>query len=275
MDSHNKNLLLNQSLSKLQTELILIDHGLCTDWSRGEHRRRRDCIYLILGGKGEITINGKVYYPQKNDMVLLPKNSIVSLYSENETCYNKYWCDFIMHFDGVSLFDVIDFPYVVSLDDITRPKELLDLIDELHLKTDAASALMINAALLELVSIFLRNGNRNVEKLKEDEFVKHIKAFIEKNIAEPLSVKILADEMCFNEKYLIYLFKMHFGTTPARYIKMIRLEKAKQLLLYTDLKAVSVVNKIGYSSIQKFSKDFKAHTGFSPTEFRKEFSFHE
>lgn len=274
MDMHNKNILLNQHLSKLQTELILIDHGLCPDWSRGEHRRRRDCIYLILEGQGKITINGTAYYPKKNDMVLLPKNSIVSLYSENETCYNKYWCDFIMHFDGISLFDVIDFPYVISLDDISRPKELLDLIDQLHLKTDAASALMINAALLELVAMFLKNDNRTVESVKEDEFVSHIKKYIEDNLDEPLSIKTLANEMCFNEKYLIHIFKQHFGMTPARYIKMLRLEKAKQLLIYTDLKAVLIVNNIGYSNIQKFSKDFKEYTGLSPTEFRKNFGFH-
>ncbi len=88
---HSQNQLLNQYISKLEIRFILIDNGLCPDWSREEHTRMRDCFYLILDGQGKITVNGEEFYPKKDDMVLLPKNSRVSLYSENETCYNKYW----------------------------------------------------------------------------------------------------------------------------------------------------------------------------------------
>lgn len=272
MDVHNQNQILNQYISKLQTEFILIDHGLCPDWSRETHKRRRDCIYLILDGQGKITINGETIYPQKNNMVLLPKNSLVSLYSENETCYNKYWCDFLMHFDGVSLFDVIDFPYMIELDDISHALSLFKKLDRLHLKTDAASALLLKATLLELVAIFLENDTRKVTHTAiSDPFADTIKSFINEHIAENLSIKVLADKMGFNEKYFIEVFKHHFGTTPAQYVKKIRLETAKHELLYTDNKILYIPNKIGYSSLQKLSGDFKTYTGFSPSEFRKKF----
>lgn len=272
MDVHNQNQILNQRISKLQTEFILIDHGLCPDWSRETHRRRRDSIYLILDGQGKITINGETIYPKKNNMVLLPKNSLVSLYSENETCYNKYWCDFLMHFDGVSLFDVIDFPYMIDLNDISHALELFKRLDELHLKTDAGSALMLKSALLELAAMFLENDTRESKRgAAADPFADTIKAFIYKHISENLSVKILADKMGFNEKYFIEVFKHHFGTTPAQYVKTIRLEAAKHELLYTDNKVLYIPNKIGYSSLQKLSRDFKSYTGFSPSEFRKKF----
>ena len=272
MDVHNKNQILNQRISKLQTEFILIDHGLCPDWSRLPHRRRRDSIYLILDGIGKITIDGTEIYPKKNNMVLLPKNSMVSLYSENETCYNKYWCEFFMHFDGVSLFDVIDFPYMIELDDTSRALELFELLDRLHLRNDAASALQLNAALLELVSMFLDYDKREaVHSAKDNPFADRIKAFIADHILENLSVRELADAMNFNEKYFIDVFKRHFGTTPAKYVKSVRLELAKHELLYSDIKVSSIPSKIGYSSLQKLSKDFKAYTGFSPNEFRKNF----
>ena len=274
MDVHNKNQILNQRISKLQTEFILIDHGLCPDWSRLPHRRRRDSIYLILDGIGKITINGVEIYPKKNNMVLLPRNSMVSLYSENETCYNKYWCEFIMHFDGVSLFDVVNFPYMIELDDISRPLELFKLLDELHLRNDTASALQINAALLELVSIFLEYDTRGAaHNTKENPFADRIKTFIAAHISEKMTVKTLADVMGFNEKYFIDVFSRNFGTTPAKYVKSVRMELAKQELLYSDSKVSSIPPKIGYSSLQKLSKDFKAHTGFSPSEFREKFKY--
>ena len=272
MDVHNKNQILNQKISKLQTEFILIDHGLCPDWSRETHRRRRDSIYLILDGQGKITVNGEELYPRKNNMVLLPKNSLVSLYSENKTCYNKYWCEFLMHFDGISLFDVIDFPYMIELADNTRALELLQQLDDLHLKNDAFSALRIKSALLELISMFLENDVRPTEHTeKHDSFADMMKSFIDEHIAEKLSVGVLAKKMGFNEKYFIEVFKTHFGTTPAQYVKTARLEKAKYELLYTDNKISYIPGKLGYSTLQKLSADFKTYTGFTPSEFRKKF----
>ncbi len=272
MDVHSKNMVLNQKISKLQTEFILIDHGLCPDWSRGPHKRRRDCIYLILEGKGRITINGEEIYPKKNNMVLLPKNSIVSLCSENESCYNKYWCDFQMHFDGISLFDIVDFPYMIELDDPSRALGLFVLLNELHLTNTVYSAMRIKAALIELVSMFLENNVQSASLKKHDNaFADTVKDFIEKNIDGTLSVKVLANKMGFNEKYFIDVFKSHFGTTPAKYVKIARLEAAKHELLYSDTKILYIPNKIGYSSLQKLSKDFKAYTVFSPSDFRRRF----
>lgn len=272
MDVHNKNQILNQRISKLQTEFILIDHGLCPDWSREPHRRRRDTIYLILDGQGKITINGQELYPKKNHMVLLPKNSTVSLYSENETCYNKYWCEFIMHFDGISLFDVVDFPFMIELDDISRALELFELLDKLHLKNDTASALQLNAALLELAAMFLDHDTREAsQNVTDNPFADKIKKYITSHISEKLSVKRLADIAGFNEKYFIEVFKHNFGTTPAKYVKSVKLESAKHELLYSDIKVSSILPKIGYSTVQKLSEDFKAYTGFSPSEFRKNF----
>ena len=272
MDVHSKNQILNQRISKLQTEFILIDHGLCPDWSRETHRRRRDSIYLILEGMGKITINGTEIHPQKNNMVLLPKNSMVALYSENDTCYNKYWCEFIMHFDGISLFDVIDFPNMIELSDISRAVELFELLDKLHLRNDAAAALQLNAALLELVSMFLDYDTREEKhSAKDNPFADKIRAYVTEHITENLSVRKLASSMGFNEKYFIDVFKHHFGTTPAKYVKSVRLEKVKHELLYSDIKVSLIPAKTGYSTLQKLSRDFKESTGFSPSEFRKSF----
>lgn len=270
---HNNNLILNNCISKLQLEFILIDHGPCPNWSRAEHTRHRDCMYLILDGQGEITINGKTIYPRKNNMVLLPKNSMVSLHSENETCYNKYWCDFILQIDGISLFDIIEFPYMIELDDISHALELFQKLDELHTRTDVRSAFMLNAAILELLSIFLDNDSTGLihNSARADKFADDVNEFINANLQKRLSVKILAKKMNFNEKYFIAVFKKHFHTTPAQYIKALRLEKVKNELLFSNSSTSDIANNIGYSSVQKLNKDFRAYTGFSLLAFRQNF----
>lgn len=270
---HNSNQILNQCISKLQLEFILIAHGLCPDWSVETHKRHRDTIYLILDGHGEITINGETIYPKKNNMVLLPKNSMVSLHSENETCYNKYWCDFILQIDGISLFDIIEFPYMIELDDISHALELFQKLDELHTKTDVRSAFILNAAILELLSMFLDNGDIRLihSSAKVNKFADDVNEFINANLQKRLSVKMLAERMHFNEKYFISVFKKHFHTTPAQYIKTLRLEKVKNALLCSNTSLMDIANNIGYPSVQQLNKDFKAYTGFSPSEFKLNF----
>ena len=231
---HSQNQLLNQYISKLEIRFILIDNRLCPDWSREEHTRMRDCFYLILDGQGKITVNGEEFYPKKDDMVLLPKNSRVSLYSENETCFNK--------------------------------------LSELRLKNDAVSALMTKSILIELLAIFLScDKAKPHDEIQDDEFVKFINDYIKNHIHEKISVKSLSNLMGFNEKYFISIFNKHFGITPALYIKHMRLETAKYDLLYTDHSIAFIADTIGFSTIQKLSKDFKEYTGFTPTEFRKTF----
>lgn len=48
-----------------------------------------------------------------------------------------------------------------------------------------------------------------------------------------------------------------------------RLENAKRELLYTNRTIAYIV--IGYSTVQKFSRDFKEYMGFAPTNFKKKF----
>ncbi len=271
MNPLNQNLLLNERLSKLETKLILIDHGLCPDWIRPEHTRMRDTMYLILDGKGKITVNGTTLYPRRNDLVLLPRNSRVSLYAKSESCYNKYWCDFMMNLEEHSLFELIDIPYLVHLEEISYAKSLFDRLEELHLKTDLISAFTMKTALLQLVTLLLENANSPASNIKSDHFAREINAWMAERLTQKFSVKSLADHMGFNEKYFISLFKKHFHTTPAQYIKQRRLEQAKYELLYTNDKAAQIIEKIGYSTVQKFSADFRDYTGYTPLQFKRTF----
>ena len=59
-----------------------------------------------------------------------------------------------MSIEGVPLFNMLDCPYVVKAADMERTKNILDRLDELHLKTDIVSALLSKALLLELVALF-------------------------------------------------------------------------------------------------------------------------
>lgn len=119
--------------------------------------------------------------------------------------------------------------------------------------------------------LFFTDFFSHSHEIQDDEFVKFINDYIKNHIHEKISVKSLSNLMGFNEKYFISIFNKHFGITPALYIKHMRLETTKYDLLYTDHSIAFIADTIGFSTIQKLSKDFKEYTGFTPTEFRKTF----
>ena len=75
-------------------------------------------------------------------------------------------------------------------------------------------------------------------------------------------------ESLSNSRY-ITLFSKEMGKSPSEYILTLRLERARELLLTTDIEISSVGVASGYKDQYFFSKIFKKHTGMSPSEFRK------
>jgi AraC-like DNA-binding protein len=88
-------------------------------------------------------------------------------------------------------------------------------------------------------------------------------------LSENITVAELAQIAHFNPSYFIRFFKKNTGISPIHYLNRTRLEKAKELLSYSDLNVSEVSEKIGYNDIFHFSKSFKNYTGFSPSEFKK------
>ena len=79
----------------------------------------------------------------------------------------------------------------------------------------------------------------------------------------------LADEMNLSSGYLSSLFKNLFGIAFQDYLNKMRMEKAKLLLLTTDLKNYEIGELIGIENFNYFNSKFKKTFGITPKEFKK------
>ena len=79
----------------------------------------------------------------------------------------------------------------------------------------------------------------------------------------------LADDMNLSSGYLSSLFKSLFGIPFQDYLNNIRMEKAKLLLLTTDLKNYEISDQIGFDNVYYFNSKFKKTFGVTPKEFKK------
>ena len=64
---------------------------------------------------------------------------------------------------------------------------------------------------------------------------------------------------------------LELNTTPSRYLSILRLRHAKQLLLHYPYSITEISEMCGYSNPYYFTNAFRGYTGMSPTDFRKHY----
>jgi AraC family transcriptional regulator len=78
----------------------------------------------------------------------------------------------------------------------------------------------------------------------------------------------LSKELGLDYHFLSTLFSSVENVTIEQYVILQRIERAKELLKYGELTLSEIAYKLGYSSVQHLSNQFKSVTGFTPTRFR-------
>lgn len=87
---------------------------------------------------------------------------------------------------------------------------------------------------------------------------------MEDNLEEPMSPSVLAKEVGMSTRQLERLFRRYLNRSPKRYYLEIRLQKARYLLLQTDMSVINVALACGFASPSHFSKCYRGHFGTTP-----------
>lgn len=92
---------------------------------------------------------------------------------------------------------------------------------------------------------------------------------MEANIREPIAQKDLAEFVGLSERQLQRLFRKHLLCPPSRYYLQLRLARARELLQQTSHSILEVSSVCGFISPSHFSKSYKEHYGYSPSQERQ------
>ncbi|MFT6674387.1 MAG: transcriptional regulator GlxA family with amidase domain [Sulfitobacter sp.] len=87
---------------------------------------------------------------------------------------------------------------------------------------------------------------------------------MESNIEEPISPSILAKEVGMSTRQLERLFRRYLNRSPKRYYMELRLQKARNLLMQTNMSVINVALACGFASPSHFSKCYRAHYDTTP-----------
>jgi AraC family transcriptional regulator, glycine betaine-responsive activator len=87
---------------------------------------------------------------------------------------------------------------------------------------------------------------------------------MEENIEEPISPALLARRVGMSTRQLERLFRRYLNRSPKRYYMELRLQKARNLLMQTDMSVINVALACGFTSPSHFSKCYRAHYSITP-----------
>lgn len=92
--------------------------------------------------------------------------------------------------------------------------------------------------------------------------------YIINNISDTLSVRQIADHVFVSTTYLCFLYKKQTGKTLKQFILDIRMQKAKSMLLDTNMKIGDIASSLGYMNQNYFTRIFTSYYGATPSVFR-------
>ncbi|MFC6100632.1 helix-turn-helix transcriptional regulator [Olivibacter domesticus] len=103
-------------------------------------------------------------------------------------------------------------------------------------------------------------------KAADEERLRAAKKFVQQHILEPLTLKQISREVGLNDFKLKKGFKQLFGSTVFDYFIQCRMEYARKVLLDTRITIAEIAYSLGYSDPYNFSKAFRKHFGYLPSQ---------
>ena len=103
----------------------------------------------------------------------------------------------------------------------------------------------------------------------QNQKLKDIIKYLEENISENVSFKILAQNFDISERTLARLFQKELNMSFIQYYTILRMLTALKLLLDEKLSVNEVALKVGYSSLPTFSNTFNKVIGVRPSDYVK------
>src|SRR5690625_660782 len=226
---------------------------------------KKNTIHLYMDGQFE-----------KKFDELLANNVVKKLNEGQELGYidNKIKHSIVKLFD-LAIEKLIDpiylynfcFKLLNTIDQVTP-----NLVEELNIYYSFENLLKEKHTFIELRT-FLLNIIDKINILQKTNvndqvaLLERIKKYVESNYSEDISLNNISKTFHIDKYQLSKLFKEYFSINYWAYVTKVRMDKASELLLNTDLKNYQIAEKLGYTDESHFSRAFNKFYGTSPRKY--------
>jgi len=123
----------------------------------------------------------------------------------------------------------------------------------------------------EFFEWFLTEAVQMIVEKREgtDPVRKFLTEFIHTHYNEDISLEMMAEKASMSANYFSKYFKEKTGMNFSEYLSELRIQKAKELLIHSDLKIHEISERVGYLNTNSFIRMFKKITGTPPGEYKR------
>lgn len=136
------------------------------------------------------------------------------------------------------------------------------------------SIIRCKSLMFELLYLIFNNKfigkENNCVKGNALDVVENANGFMQRNCDRAITTAEVAKHVGYSTNYFVTIYKSVSGISPMAYHEKLRIEKAKNFILTTNLSMSEVADELGFDNLYSFSRYFKRLTGYSPLEYRTE-----
>lgn len=275
------------------------DSWLAPDWFLARRVIFDYEIICLQSGELDVEVDGVHYSAKSGDIILLRPKQPHSLRSVSSAPVHQPHIHFDLVEDDLSPYVYISFADLPDID----PKEFslfrTDVLDEfspnlppvVHLRNSKSlegllfaiihekenrmiySDAIANGLFIQFFSTLLREVALNSpegEKLPPSQNIaQQVRDRLNRNLDRDISLDELSESIHISKYHLCRQFKLAFGVSPMQYHLDSRINKAKVLLVTTNMSISSIAETVGFQSIYSFSRAFKKRENVSPSVYRR------
>jgi len=245
------------------------------------HQHPRHEVYYLMAGQRDYFIRDRVYRVRPGDLVVIPANDLHKTHPVGHSGFERMLVEFsdaILEdvrpaVEGAALMAIFhrNRP-VIAVPEVIRPTVVhlfARLVDEAQERRPGFRP-MVQALLLELLVLINRldTAPSTVVDSPVHRHVSEVSQFLQSHSGEPWRLESVAQRFGLSPAYLSRIFPQVTGVRFHDYLLGIRVARAKQLLLETDLLVAEVAERTGFDSQTSFGRAFLRLVGVSPRRFR-------
>ncbi|MCU7552648.1 AraC family transcriptional regulator [Chitinophagaceae bacterium LB-8] len=223
-------------------------------------------------GKGEVTIEKNRFTIEAGEYVVVPMK-IAHAYASDE---NKPWTIYWAHFKGTisdSIVSLIKKQVNGYKGFIQNNEKSIELFNEIYGQLEKGYSSdhlqYSNMCLWHFLSTFIYNQFDVKGKANQMDTIDKAIDFLKNKTDQVLGLEEIAAAVNLSVAHFSYLFKKKTGFTPIEYFNHLKVQKACQYLLFTDLRIKEIALELGIADQYYFSRMFSKVMGMSPNEYRE------
>lgn len=104
----------------------------------------------------------------------------------------------------------------------------------------------------------------------EQNTMQKVLAYLQTHYADDLNMAVVSNYFSLNYSYFSQAFQQYSGKSFTNYVRRLRLDKAKELLVHSDLKVYEISDQVGFENVKHFTRIFKETEGITALEYRSQ-----